>query len=432
MSSYAALTAVTAASVPNAAAGKLNIFVDIADGLAKSKDSAGTIVILSGAQALAALSAHISDPDAHLNYVTLTEANALVAAHSTLTNNPHAVTKAQVGLGNVDNTSDLNKPVSTATQTALNSKEDTVTAGTTAQYYRGDKTFQTLDKTAVGLGNVDNTSDINKPVSTAQATAISTAQSTAVSTANSYTDGKVADLVASSPAALDTLAELAAALGGDASFATTTATALGNRLRVDTAAQGLSAGQKTNAKTNIDLQNVENTSDLNKPVSTATQTALNLKVDKITPITPASYNDPKFTVNAQGQITSIRERVKGYADSNTDVSTTLTTNTTFITTNINAPVNADYYVEFTALYSHSSTNNSPLVDVLLDGVGLYSPDIVSHEEVSDNTATERVLKSGFDVKNLTAGVHTLALVFRCESGGAIMTMRYGSIRYEEL
>ena len=36
--------------------------------------------------------------------------------------NPHAVTKSQVGLGNVDNTSDANKPVSTATQTALDAK----------------------------------------------------------------------------------------------------------------------------------------------------------------------------------------------------------------------------------------------------------------------------------------------------------------------
>lgn len=49
----------------------------------------------------------------------------------------------------------------------LGTKENTVTPGTTAQYYRGDKTFQTLDKTAVGLGNVDNTSDVNKPISTA-------------------------------------------------------------------------------------------------------------------------------------------------------------------------------------------------------------------------------------------------------------------------
>lgn len=36
--------------------------------------------------------------------------------------NPHEVTKDQVGLGNVDNTSDANKPISTATQNALNSK----------------------------------------------------------------------------------------------------------------------------------------------------------------------------------------------------------------------------------------------------------------------------------------------------------------------
>ena len=40
--------------------------------------------------------------------------------------NPHEVTKAQVGLGNVDNTSDLNKPISTATQTALNGKQNTI------------------------------------------------------------------------------------------------------------------------------------------------------------------------------------------------------------------------------------------------------------------------------------------------------------------
>jgi hypothetical protein len=57
---------------------------------------------------------------------------------------------------------------------ALGGKEPTITAGTTGQYYRGDKTFQTLDKTAVGLSNVDNTSDVNKPVSTAQQTEINT------------------------------------------------------------------------------------------------------------------------------------------------------------------------------------------------------------------------------------------------------------------
>jgi hypothetical protein len=46
------------------------------------------------------------------------------AAHVADHNNPHAVSKAQVGLGNVTNTSDANKPVSTATQAALDDKLD--------------------------------------------------------------------------------------------------------------------------------------------------------------------------------------------------------------------------------------------------------------------------------------------------------------------
>lgn len=54
----------------------------------------------------------------------------------------------------------------------LAAKEPTITAGTTAQYWRGDKSWQTLDKTAVGLANVDNTSDANKPVSGATQTAL--------------------------------------------------------------------------------------------------------------------------------------------------------------------------------------------------------------------------------------------------------------------
>lgn len=48
--------------------------------------------------------------------------------HFSSTSNPHSVTKAQVGLGNCDNTSDLNKPISTATQTALDGKVAKVTS----------------------------------------------------------------------------------------------------------------------------------------------------------------------------------------------------------------------------------------------------------------------------------------------------------------
>jgi hypothetical protein len=60
----------------------------------------------------------------------------------------------------------------------------------------------------------------------------------------------VAGVVNSSPGALDTLNELAAALGNDANFAVTIATALGNRVRVD-AAQTFTAPEQTQARDNI-------------------------------------------------------------------------------------------------------------------------------------------------------------------------------------
>lgn len=52
-----------------------------------------------------------------------TEGQAGLATHAARTDNPHATTKAQVGLANVDNTSDANKPISSATQTALDGKQ---------------------------------------------------------------------------------------------------------------------------------------------------------------------------------------------------------------------------------------------------------------------------------------------------------------------
>ena len=50
----------------------------------------------------------------------------LITNHKNDTTNPHQVTKAQVGLGNVDNTSDANKPVSIAQLEALELKADKI------------------------------------------------------------------------------------------------------------------------------------------------------------------------------------------------------------------------------------------------------------------------------------------------------------------
>lgn len=59
-----------------------------------------------------------------------TTVNAKVDSHMGNKSNPHGVTKAQVGLGNVNNTSDADKPVSTAQATAI---ADAKAAGTNAQ-----------------------------------------------------------------------------------------------------------------------------------------------------------------------------------------------------------------------------------------------------------------------------------------------------------
>jgi hypothetical protein len=98
-------------------------------------------------------------------------AAAGIASHTSNTSNPHAVTKTQVGLGSVDNTSDINKPVSTAQQAALDAVATTA-AGNLAAHTGNTTNPHAVTKTQVGLSNVDNTSDANKPISTATQTAL--------------------------------------------------------------------------------------------------------------------------------------------------------------------------------------------------------------------------------------------------------------------
>ncbi|MDR0375251.1 MAG: hypothetical protein LBH85_05950 [Treponema sp.] len=72
---------------------------------------------------------------------------ASLTSHTGNTSNPHAVTKAQVGLGSVDNTSDANKPVSTAQQNALNAKATKDSAGNVTD-------ISGIEFTGVGSGYV--------------------------------------------------------------------------------------------------------------------------------------------------------------------------------------------------------------------------------------------------------------------------------------
>lgn len=73
--------------------------------------------------------------------------------------------KTDIGLGNVDNTSDANKPISSATQTALNGKQDTLVSGTNIKTVNSNSLVGSgdvvIDKTSVGLGNVTNVDTTN-------------------------------------------------------------------------------------------------------------------------------------------------------------------------------------------------------------------------------------------------------------------------------
>jgi hypothetical protein len=113
-----------------------------------------------------------------------------------------------------------------------------------------------VTKAHVGLANVDNTSDASKPVSTAQATAIATAKSEAIADATAQVNA----VIASAPAALNTLDELAAALGDDANFATTVTTSLSSKApiasptftgTVTVAAAGVAFTDKTQTRAGV-------------------------------------------------------------------------------------------------------------------------------------------------------------------------------------
>jgi hypothetical protein len=167
----------------------------------------------------------------------LTESSTSTLTNKTLTspkiNENVAVTATATELNYVDG-------VTSAIQTQLNDK-----APLASPTFTG--TVSGITKTMVGLGNVDNTADSAKPVSTAQQTALDlkanlaspaltgtpTAPTAAASTnttqvaTTAFVRAEVAALVGTAGATLDTLGELATALGNDANLSTTLTTSIG-------------------------------------------------------------------------------------------------------------------------------------------------------------------------------------------------------------
>ena len=96
-----------------------------------------------------------------------------------------------------------------------------------------------------------------------------------------YVDAQISNLVDASPATLNTLNELAAALGDDPNYATTVSAQIG--LKAPLANPTFTGTVAGITKGMVGLTNVDNTTDAAKPVSTAGQTALNLKANIASP-----------------------------------------------------------------------------------------------------------------------------------------------------
>ncbi len=140
----------------------------VTDRIASAATAAVAEVVASAPEALDTLNelaAALGDDENFATTVTTALGTKAPIESPTFTGTVSGVTKAMVGLGNVDNTSDADKPASNATQTLLNLK-----ASLESPTFTG--TVSGVTKAMVGLGNADNTSDANKPISSATQTAL--------------------------------------------------------------------------------------------------------------------------------------------------------------------------------------------------------------------------------------------------------------------
>ncbi len=196
-------------------------------------------------------------------------------ASPTFTGTVSGITSTMVGLGNVDNTADADKPVSTAQQTEIDTKADIASPTFTG-------TVSGISSTMVGLGNVDNTSDANKPVSTAQQTEIDTKADIAsptftgtpistTPTANdnstkiattAYVQQELTDLVGGAPAAYDTLLEISASIANGDSDVVALTTTVGGKLQKDQNLSDLTDAATGRTNLGVDAAGTDNSTDV--------------------------------------------------------------------------------------------------------------------------------------------------------------------------
>ena len=199
-----------------------------------------------------------------------------LSAHLRDFSNPHKVTKEQIGLGNVDNTADKDKPISTATQKAI---DDAKAANNTALDNHANRTDNPhkVTKDQVGLGNVDNTADINKPVSVAQQNALDTLSNSLNTAINNHVGNT------NNPHQVTKEQVGLGKVDNTSDLEKPISVATQNAISEVVSNLDKHIADKNNphevTKEQIGLGRVDNTSDLEKPISTATQVALDKKAE---------------------------------------------------------------------------------------------------------------------------------------------------------
>jgi hypothetical protein len=247
-----------------------------------------------------------SDPNAYASLVTSIATKAPIA-NPTFTGTVAGISKAMIGLSNVDNTSDASKPVSTATQTALDLK-----ANLASPTFTG--TVTGISKAMVGLSNVDNTADTAKPVSTAQQTALDLkANQSSLDTTNTNVtnlQNKTSSLSYNSGTnTLTVQSKLICALDESSNGNTTIGDASTDTLTINSTTS-FAAPVTGLTKSTVGLANVDNTSDANKPVSTAQQTALNLKANLASPTFTGTVSGISKTMVGLGNVDNTADSAK--------------------------------------------------------------------------------------------------------------------------
>ena len=182
-----------------------------------------------------------------------------------------SVTVSSLGLGNVSNTSDANKPVSTAQAAAIALKADAATTYSKAQVDAAiagaTPSFSTLTgkpTTVSGFGITD------VMTSTATQAALDLKANQATTYTRVETDSRIQAVVGAAPAALDTLAEIATQLASDESAAAALVTTVATKVDKVTG-KGLSTEDFTTAeKTKLAAVSEETTAAIGVEATRAT------------------------------------------------------------------------------------------------------------------------------------------------------------------